>query len=114
MCTNVKVIKKKGSNRDFNAILLHNAYIMKLLIFVNIYMNVVNKKWRRTLKGGSCNKILYIIILKNNHETPPQKFGATFYLLEASRYIGFCKITYVGVCSKTYYLFISIYLNCKN
>ena len=30
MCTNVKVIKKKGSNRDFNAILLHNAYIMKI------------------------------------------------------------------------------------
>ena len=94
-------------------ILLHNTYILKIWFFVNIYMNVVKKKWRRTLKGGSCNKIIYIYILKNNHETPPPKSGVTFYSLELSRYIGFYKIRYVGVCSKTYLLFISIYLNCK-
>jgi hypothetical protein len=94
-------------------IILHIAYILKLWFFVNIYMNVVNKKWRRTFRGVSCNKIYYIYILKNNHKTPPKKFGATFYSLELSRYIGFYKNVYVGVCSKTYYLFISIEINCK-
>ena len=47
-----------------------------------------------------------MIILKNNHKTLPRKFGDTFFLLEASRYIGFYKIMYVGVCSKTYLLLV--------